>query len=241
MAYSALTIAENALRAAGVTPPVSLVADGAEQALTVLNRAGDELATMRGAHGQAWPELTLDYTLTTEPGISLYPVPEGFVEVVQGTAWDESRDWRSPGPVSPQDWQRLVASRSGGLSVRWRLTAPGGVRAIQIDPTPDSAFDLAFQYISDRWVRTAAGLPPSKARVDNDTDLPVFPPTLLEMGVEWRYRKAKGLPFTSELAEYEVQRDRRFGQHSPSGAITLGDSYAPPLTVPTLPDRGWEG
>ena len=239
MERQALAIARNAAAAMAVEQPRSLTGPAGAQVLVLLNRTGEELAALRGPHGQSWPDLTAVWTLRTIPGESRYSVPGGFSNVIQGTEWDDSRDWRVPGPVSPQDWQRMATSQTGGLSIRWRMAAQNGARVIELQPTPESAFDLSLQYISGFWVRDRIGGPPVRDSADADTHVPAFPADIMELGVEWRLRKALGLAFSSELAEYELRRDRQFAALSPSGAVTLGGGSEPLLTIPKLPDRGW--
>ena len=210
------------------------------QVLSILNRTGQGLATLRGSHGQSWPELTREHTVTAAGGAESYPLPDGFVEIVGGTMWDDVNNRMSPGPSTPQEWTYFRQSMTGPSAEKWRIAwdQDARMKRIQIYPAPADGAEFVFSYISDRWVRQAGSGAVSSDRVSEDGDVPVFPPLLMELGIEWRLRKAQGLSFTSELAEFETQRDKLFGAAAKGPTLHVGMEDAP-LFVENIPEGSW--
>ena len=243
MAESAVEIARSACSAAGVEAPPSLVggAGAAPQLRAFLNRTGKELASLRGSYGQPWPELAAEENISAEPGVEWYALPEDFSEVVQGTAWDAGERLHAPGPEPPQSWQALqISDIYGSLNTHWRVAfhPDTNVKRVQINPVPDRPFNFRFAYATKRWVRNSpAGALVSDA-VSQDSDVAAFEDVLMELGLEWRLRKAYGLPFASELAEYELQRDRYFGRATAVKPVMVGREL-PALHEPYIPEGSW--
>ena len=50
------------------------------------------------------------------------------------------------------------------------------------------------------------------AEVSEDGHIPVFPAHLVELDLEWRVRKSQGLNYRTDIAEFEMERDRLFAQ-----------------------------
>ena len=241
---TAIDIANRTAAAIGVEPPGSLRAQSglAPQALALLNRTGQELATKRGSHGQSWPELTKDGVVTTAVGQQWYPLPQDFAGVIRNTAWNVKNEWPAPGPANPAEWQALRNSVAGAYTTWYRVAYDPDARAVRMNlfPEPEEVFDLSFAYLSNLWVRETAGGPISGCRVSRDTDVPIFPSILMETGLEFRLRKAHGLSFAGELAEYETLRDRLFGQATRTRTVQSGAGYGEDGLYPTnVPEGNW--
>ena len=110
------------------------------------------------------------------------------------------------------DFDSLQAVKSGlaispALRRRWRIkrSADDATHAKRffVDPTPVAAGeDLIFEYISENWLTEAAGTTGADVWAA-DTDVAILDEDLITMGVIWRFLRARGLAFETQLAEYE--------------------------------------
>ena len=127
--------------------------------------------------------------------------------------WDRV-DSRPIWSVSPQVWQE---SKSGLITSeifkRWRIKAYEQSKQIFIDPTPTSnqcTFEyrdgvkvkvgIAFEYISDEWAQSTAGVAKSDFTVDTDTF--ILDDDLLELSLKWRWLNSLAQSYTEEKVEY---------------------------------------
>ena len=111
---TALEIAQNVAASIGFGIPSTLRSNAEPNArlmLTLLTRGCQVMASKRGGFGESWAELTREEIITTIAGQRDYALPQGFSNIITGTAWDRSTYRRAPGPLTPQQTQRL----EGGL------------------------------------------------------------------------------------------------------------------------------
>ena len=109
-----LEIAKNVAAAIGFQPPDTLRSNqdpNSRLLLSLINRGGRILAAKRGPFGESWVELTRQHITETVAGQADYALPEGFAGLITDTVWDRSTYREAPGPLTPQQWQRL----QGGL------------------------------------------------------------------------------------------------------------------------------
>ena len=109
-----LEIAKNVAASIGFQPPDTLRSNqdpNSRLLLSLINRGGRVLAAKRGPFGESWVELTREHVIETVAGQADYPLPEGFSNLITDTVWDRSTYREAPGPLTPQQDQRL----RGGL------------------------------------------------------------------------------------------------------------------------------
>ena len=242
-----LEIAKNVAASIGFQPPDTLRSNqdpNSRLLLSLLNRGGRVLAAKRGPFGESWVELTREHITETVAGQADYALPEGFAGLITDTVWDRSTYREAPGPLTPQQWQRL---RGGlldtvALTPRYRvaLNEDLGTVRLRLDPVPSGDERIAFEYLSQFWARESPSSPIALDEVSEDGHIPVFPAHLVELDLEWRVRKSQGLNYRTDIAEFEMERDRLFSQ---SGG--LKDVYMAPHNEDTLgvniPESGFGG
>ena len=202
------------------------------------------MASKRGPFGESWVELTRQHITETVAGQADYALPEGFSDLITNSVWDRSTYREAPGPLTPQQWQRLQGGLidTVALTPRYRvaLNEDLGTVRLRLDPVPSGAEQIAFEYNSLFWARASAGSPISLGEVSEDGHIPVFPSDLVELDLEWRVRKSQGLNYRTDIAEFEMERDRLFAQ---SGG--LKDVYMAPHVEDVLgvniPESGFGG
>lgn len=212
---SLLTIVQCATDIIGLPRPTAVITSTDQTVRTLLalvNREGKNLAKLRNTWGGGWTILEKEHTFTVTDGDEDYAFPADFGQLIFDTAWNRTTFFELRGSLSPQQWQiarsGLVASPA--LRLRYRIKrASGSTREFFLDPIPTATGDtVVYEYVSNQWVSNAAGDTFRTAfAADDDTSL--LDEDLLEMGLVWRFKQSKGLAFAAELAEYEIERDRR--------------------------------
>jgi hypothetical protein len=164
-----------------------------------------------------------------------YAFPSDYDRPVDRTQWDKSKHWEMIGPETSQQWQWL---KSGFIATgpRLRFRPLGGT--FQIWPPIASNDLLGFEYISNGWVTTAAGVSQSSFTADNDTC--IFPDRLMVQGLKLKYFEIKGFDTTALYRDYNMQLD--IAKANDSGSQTL--SLAPRLSTVlidwyNIPDSGY--
>lgn len=246
MTRPVLQIAADVAHIVGIRAPSTLqgVSERSDQALlALLNQSGPQLAGMSGPFFESWPGLVKRATITTVAGLAEYPLPQDFVSLIEDTMWDASTTWPAAGPLTPREWQSVTLglTGSGTLTPLYRLSAAldaQGRQVIALHPTPAELRHLPYEYRSSAWLRADPTTPPARALVQQDSDIPVFPAHLMVLDLVWRWRKARGLPFAADLADYELERDRQFAEVVGYQRIRLN---SPRSRIPTLriPETGY--
>jgi len=168
--------------------------------------------------------LTLSQAATTSGVYTLYfsqakyPLPSDWDRQVDRTHYDKSKRWEMLGPTSAQQWQFLKSSYiSTGPRIRYRIL--GGY--FQVWPAMNTSEYLGFEYMSNAWATTAAGVP--ETSFQNDSDTCIFPDRLMVTALKKKYFEIKGFDATAFTRDYLQQLS--FAKANDSGSATL--SFAP--------------
>jgi len=168
--------------------------------------------------------LTLSQAATTSGVYTLYfsqakyPLPSDWDRQVDRTHYDKSKRWEMLGPTSAQQWQFLKSSYiSTGPRIRYRIL--GGY--FQIWPAMNTSEYLGFEYMSNAWATTSAGVP--ETSFQNDSDTCIFPDRLMVTALKKKYFEIKGFDATAFTRDYLQQLS--FAKANDSGSATL--SFAP--------------
>lgn len=237
-----LSVVQAAADIIGIARPGTVIGNTdqiARQMLALVNREGKNLSSMRNSFNGGWSVLERVHTFSTSASEDEYDLPDDFGWLLGDTVWDRTNFWNVRGPLSPQDWQ---AFRSGlvnnaALRKRYRIRriADGstGDRKFTIEPEPDAVETVAFEYVTDQWVKDTAGTA-FKTAYAVDTDVSMIDEVIVEMGLIWRFKQAKGLDFAADLAEYEIERDKRFAADVGPGIIEFAKKRfkIPPGIIP---------
>lgn len=126
-----------------------------------------------------------------------YPLPSDWLKQIPQTEWDRTNRWPMLGPKTAQEWQSF---KSGIVYAgpRERFRIQGG--SLQISPPPPNALTFAYEYISNAWAYSVAGVAQSSFLADTDSD--IFDDSLMVVGLKMRWLRAKGLDFQTELQEF---------------------------------------
>jgi len=175
--------------------------------------------TVTGAH-----TLTLTQAATQSGVFTLYfsqakyPLPSDWDRQVDRTHYDKSKRWEMLGPTDAQQWQFLKSSYiSTGPRIRYRIL--GGY--FQVWPAMNTDEYLGFEYMSNQWATSSAGVTQSSFLADSDTC--IFPDRLMVTALKKKYFEIKGFDSTAFTRDYLQQLS--FAKANDSGSATL--SFAP--------------
>lgn len=182
-------------------------------------------------------------------GQSDYPLPSDFERAIDNTFWDRSRYWSMRGPQSPQQWQIYKSSVIGRASIQRRYRfrsirngtgSPVG-QYLSIDPLPlDNGSQLVFEYVSNGWCESIAGVPQNQWQADTDTG--ILDEYLLKLSLKYRLLRRLGLSYSEELDEYERQVDKAVAQDGGSATLDMTPNNTLSLIGPwNLPETGFGG
>jgi len=152
-----------------------------------------------------------------------YDLPSDYVSTVNRTHWDKSKRWEMVGPESAQQWEWLLSGYiSTGPRVRWRIFG----NKFQIWPGMNAGELLGFEYRSNSWAESAAGIAKTSFTADDDTA--IYPDRLMVLGTKLKYFEAKGFDTTALYRDYLMELETSIGQDTASPNL----SFAPrPGTV----------
>jgi len=230
-----LDICQNAARACGFGSPAQIVGSTdktAMQLLSLANREGEFLSTQKD-----WSELKSEHTFQLATADQEYTLPDDFRWIIPGTTYDRDNDRIVLNPVSSQEWQYLKAWTSiGGLTRRARIRA-NQLEFEQTITASDNGKTIAFEYLSSYWAQTSSGT--AKRRFTLDTDIFRLDDELMTLGIIWRFRRAKGLGFEDERAEYLSQLNIHKSADGGSRTLDMSSSTLRGINNPNIPDTGY--
>ena len=170
-------------------------------------------------------------------GQTKYPLPSDYDRQIDRTHYDKSKRWEMLGPESPQQWQFLKSSYiSTGPRMRYRIM--GG--EFQIWPIVSTNEYLGYEYISNAWADSVAGVP--QTSFVQDTDTCIFPDRLMVLALKKKYFEVKGFDTSSYQRDYDMELN--ISKANDQGSATL--SFAPRaanvlIGYENIPDSNYGG
>ncbi len=230
-----LTIANDIERETGLAVSSTIVGNNNQQARRILasvNRAGKLLAM------KDWVVLIKEHTFSTSNNIASYAFPQDFKALIHNTVWNRSQSDPASGPKTPQVWQdRKSGLVSTGITDEWRIKPEKGLKRFYIDPTPSSVETLAYEYLSNSWVKRSGSPDTFFTLFAQDAETSIIDEDVVTMQALWRVLKAMGLSYFDEKDEAEHQTDVYFARDG--GATVLDASTTDRVLVAVTPDKGF--
>lgn len=239
---SLLTICQRVMSVTG-WPRISSISSNLEPtAQQIFGCANDELEEL--SEKFKWPQLQEEYTFSAVQGQSLYPLPNDFRVMEPDAIFSTDEYYRVRGSTSLEYWQLYKYGKLGNLGrKRFRMHYDlAGIPQIEITPTPDEAENFTCVYYSNMYARNDNNDPVPLFAADTDTSK--IPERLVQLGVKWRFRRAKGLDYSAERLEYERAVSQQYAQYAAEGFAVVGgkrlfpDDYAG-LTYGYVPESGF--
>lgn len=199
---NALQLVQEACSIVGIARPNSIIGSadtGVRQLLGLLNKEGRELSARH-----AWEVLVREFTYpsvaTEDQGLidTIIGAANAYRYILNDTLWNRSRKEPVCGPHSSTDWQALKTRDLSGPYTEYRING-GHLRFL---PAPAAGETIAGEYVTKNWCTSSDGVTKRRA-IENDEDVVLLSDEIMLAGVEWRWRKAKGLSYAEDFAGYE--------------------------------------
>ena len=194
---SLLSIVQNACNEVGFPSPSAVVGNSdAAQYLALVNREGESLSR------HPWQNLIKEHTFTLVTSDQDYALPTDYRYLIPSTQWNRSSKRRVIW-ITSEEWQFHKGWTSvNGLNLRARIRN-NEFEFEQTIAAGDNGKTIAFEYVSKYWTETSGGTEQQKFAAD--TDVGRVDEELLTLGLIWRFKKAKGLPYADDFGEYSKQ------------------------------------
>jgi len=201
------------------------------QLLELLNEEGQELANR--ANWTALNKQASFNTLATEAQGSITTIAPGYSFIINDTIWN--RDLRRPvfGPRTPQEWQQQLAFDINGPWSNFRIEE--GV--LRMFPVPVAGQQCVFEYASKNWVSATGGT--TSATWTSDTDTALLDEQIMTLGLIWRFRCAKGLPYSEDQDKYEKRVLNAIARDGGRDSINLDDAKYDIFPGVVVPSGSW--
>ena len=206
MRQNLLTIVQSFARRTNLPVPGSVVGTPAaevRQIVALLEEVGEELTSRFN-----WPDLQrkAEWTsvATSSQGSIFDLTGEDFERIVPGTFYNETERTSFVGPIPLPEWQAYAA----GVN-----PSPNNIFTITDDelflwPTPTAGDTLSLYWQTAFWISapdiSVGPLAATKAAFESDEDLPVFDATLMKLGLRYKWKYEKGLPYAEDMRAFEA-------------------------------------
>lgn len=155
--------------------------------------------------------------------------PNGFQWIKKDTFWCRTTRLPILGPMSPEEWQEALAVPFAGPWYRYRLEQ-GNMMMYPAAPVTNQYF---FEYASNWPAKSAGGA--LQQYFNADTDTCMFPDALVLLGIRWKWRAEKGLPYLEHMRAYEAAVNDINGNDGSKKTVSMSgeaSGFRPAILVP---------
>lgn len=219
-----LAIIQSAAAALNLPSPSAVVNSTDATAVQLLELANTEGRDL--ARRYPWQALIGEATFTTvatESQGAMETLAPGYRYILGDTIWNRTSGLPVYGPVPAPEWQAYLASAITGPNSSYRIR--GGT--LRFSPVPAAGETCAFEYVSRYWCTDSTGAT-SRAAFASDQDLCLVDDELVLLGIQWRWRKAKGFEYSEEFMLYERQVADAMARDGTKATLNLGGQSAVP-------------
>lgn len=179
-----------------------------------------------------WPDPITKDTTITGTGVETYALPADFKRLTRDelTVYEETTTRRAGIPVSSRGaWTHLqqIGSADGNRYYRTSGDEEAGFE-ISFFQTPATGDSIIASYVSKNWLTIASV---EGADWSDEAATLLLPRRLIELGVVWRFRRRKGLPYLDRYNEYEGIIARQANDKKGIRSIRFGDDADQPLPM----------
>jgi hypothetical protein len=228
-----LTIIQNVTDRIGLKRPAVVVGSADQQVRELLVFAKQEGVELMKA--VPWQELTKEHSFTTVAAdAQTDSIPSDWDRFLNDSIYNRTSERKIWGPITAQEWQQRKAYTTASTIDYW-FRVRGDT--ILMTPQPAAGESVYYEYISEDYCQATGG-GATKAEWSVDTDVSLLPANLFELGIEWRWRKAKGLEWQTPFQQYSDQLNKR--AVTQKGAPTLqAGGRASAFNRPNVPEGNW--
>lgn len=231
---SLLSIIQDATDLLGLARPSAIISSSDQQVRTLYALAKEEADELRSNY--PWTALQREYTFTCSAAAAQSSgLPDDFDRFLNGSFFDRSTRRPVLGPITPQLWQGIQANpQLNRVFLAFRQRAG----SMLVTPTPNGTDTLAYEYITNKWARKS-DLSTDYTTWQVDTDTSYLSEPIIKLGIRWRFKKSKGLPYGEDYDTYRAQRDNAQGVDGGAAAISISGREYQLGILPNLPEGNW--
>ncbi|MCA8026414.1 hypothetical protein [Burkholderia cepacia] len=215
---SCLSIVQDVCQRVGLAAPSSAVTSPdpmIQQILSLATKEGEWLTDQYD-----WQVLTVEtsfITVAAQVQGQLSTICPNLKNIINDTIWN--RDLRRPvfGPLAAQRYEQLQAMVMQGP---WNQFIIQGNNLIFF-PVPQAGQHCWFEYTTQNWCQSEAGA--GQGRFAADTDVLLLREDVFKLGMEWRWKKAKGLDYAQDFVDYETMLQNAKARDGSKDVINMGD------------------
>lgn len=200
------------------------------QMVALANKEGEWLSN------KDWQCLTRETSFITQASQQQTTIDvtcPGLKNIINDTIWN--RDLRRPvyGPMTSQRYQQVQAAVFAGPWNQFIIQQ----NSILFFPIPEAGQTCFFQYTSGFWCQSSGGAGQDRFMADDDVLL--LRADLFKLGLEWRWKKAKGLEYAQEFADYEDFLADAFARDGTRDIINQGSARYDIFPGVLIPSGSW--
>ena len=225
---SLLTISQAVADSVGLPRPGSVASSTdqlARQMLALANETLEELCRME------WPVLEVPYSFQTVINQEAYTLPADYGRQVSDSAYVATQYYLLRGSLTSADWQRSKNALPSQIG-RYKFRIFGNPLKLYITPKPMTVETVVMEYITKNRAYNTGGNPILMYTADTDTS--IVPEDLVQRGLKWRIKHAKGLDYAEDFNVYEMARQQVFAQQLALGSMPVAMRNL--IDIPEIPN-----
>jgi hypothetical protein len=228
-----LTIIQDVAQRVNLPSPTSAAQSADPQVIQLVALANKEGEWLSNKDWQVLTKETSFVTTAVQLQTTLSVTAPGLKNIINDTIWN--RDLRRPvyGPMTAQRYQQVQAAVFAGP---WNQFIIQGDQ-ILFFPVPAAGQTCWFQYTTQNWCESSGGT--GQARFVMDSDVLLLREDLFKLGVEWRWKKAKGLEYAQEFADYEDFMANALARDGTKDIINMGSARYDIFPGILVPSGSW--
>lgn len=219
-----LEICQDAASLVSTQKPLDLFNRDSQQEAIFLSIIKDTLESLR-RYGD-WQELTKEGSLRTIKGKTSYYISDfcpDFFSLMNNTVFVKDKNERVIGSITPEQWMRERYFSVPSIDLKFKIQN----NCFRFLTSPEGNLKIVFSYRSANIVYDSANdtCGDEKGNITKNTDIPLFDPHLVKLGVAWRWYKRNGMPYEEEFNEYNQEVKKQFGTGLATKDINLAGVY----------------
>ena len=228
-----LSICANVAKAVGAQTPTAIIGSSDQTAQRLFQAIKQECNFLVRRFN--WSALRREATITTVASTASYALESDFHRILDDTAWDRTNHWSMGGSATAGEWQFFKSATATRPVTRRRFRLMwdpvSKAREVFIDPTPSDVATLVYEYVSNQYCQATGG-GALKSEWSVDTDVPLLDDDLIELGVKYRYLRARGQPYADEHNDYRRALLVAIGNDRPARTVNLAGSETRAFQLP---------
>ena len=165
---------------------------------------------------------------TVASAVQSSAIPADFDHFIANSFFNRTTMRYVYGPITPQEWQAIQAQPQLNRVFLAFVERDG---QFLVTPTPPAGQEIAYEYITKYWAKSALGVPQQEFLAD--TDETYLDDKLFPLGIRWRFLKSKGLDYAEDFKTYQSERNQRMARDGGNTVIdsTGGNYYGWPTNI----------